>query len=308
MVQAGTGEKKESSSGRRPHDDTAASKDSATRLKSVAAVPTPSVWLEGDQEASDLDGDSLPNDNCRSEGVSPLPPPPASDVYAVVNKKKTVASGVSVDTGNAAVKPRLAPKPNRWKMASQLRTSASGASDNIPLIKISQTESVERADKENEELLTKRFKTIEPLKNQQADFDDLQVSCYSSIPYASLGWKLSSVVFYHSLTLRNTTRLSFQPNKQRITNLTDLMYLLRANGNQIGISRFEIIDPIDESSFKLSSQLWWILWLHIDLVTQSHKTTDSLLDSTLLIIFSSYSKRGTLMIFNKWTLDPLPNN
>ena len=178
------GDKKEGLSGRRSRDDVVTSKDSATRMRSGAAVPTSSIWLEGDQEASDLDGDSLPNDNCRGAGVLPPTPPPApSVIYAVVNKKKKTAScsGVSADAGDAVVKPRLAPKPNRWKMATPLRTSASGAADNIPLIKISKTESVERADRESEELLTKRFKTVEPLNNQPAKFDDLQVSCHSFI-------------------------------------------------------------------------------------------------------------------------------
>jgi len=135
-------------------------------------VPISNIWLEGDQEASDLDGDSLPNDNCRSTAVSPQPLPPTSVIYAVVNKKATSSSGVSNDAGDAAVKPRLAPKPNRWKMASSLRTSS--ATDNIPLIRISQTESIERADKENEELLSKRFKAVEPLNKQPNHFDDLQ--------------------------------------------------------------------------------------------------------------------------------------
>ena len=31
-----------------------------------------------------------------------------------------------------------------------------------------------------------------------------------------LGWKLSPVVFYHQLTLRNTTRLSFQLNTSEV--------------------------------------------------------------------------------------------
>ena len=33
--------------------------------------------------------------------------------------------------------------------------------------------------------------------------------------YEVLGWKLSPVVFYRSLTVRNTTGLSFQPNNFR---------------------------------------------------------------------------------------------
>lgn len=104
-------------------------------------------------DGSDLDvSDSLPNDNCSPILTGSGRPPKAAStnsaqseqpVYAVVKKKKP---NKAKEETVPAVKPRVAPKPARLQqqpaMADPPRSPI-----NIPLIRISQTESVEKADK-----------------------------------------------------------------------------------------------------------------------------------------------------------------
>ncbi len=91
--------------------------------------------------------DSLPNDNCSpvlvGDHPTSIPPHPNKDqqpVYAVVKKKKDPSKAKE-----ETVKPRIAPKPARLQQG--IMTDPPRSPINIPLIRISQTESVEKAEK-----------------------------------------------------------------------------------------------------------------------------------------------------------------
>lgn len=126
----------------------------AVEAKALCAKTGPAVELFG-CDGSDLDiSDSLPNDNCSPvlTGRGPGPaavvassaesPPHHQPVYAVIKKKKKKKKS---DTSPPLPSQRLvsAAKPS----SSRNMTEAPRSPARIPLIRISQTESVEQAEK-----------------------------------------------------------------------------------------------------------------------------------------------------------------